>query len=180
MIWILCILVVIAILVFIIDIKTKQKNNEEIEEKEVDTSAETTKECPYYKAMLLTKNEWYFYINTLKPLEEKYNIKVLPKVRMEDVVGVKKTVDKKERASARGKVKSRHFDFVITNPNLKILLIIELDDRSHETEKAIKNDEFKNSVLNQIGIPYIRITRNDSEKFEDMLCETLKINKKTS
>lgn len=175
--WLLCLLIGIAIVVFIFDIMKKSKVEEdtETEEKEIDSSADTTKECPYYKALLLTKNEWHFYKEKLKPLADKYNLQVLTKVRMEDIVGVKKSLDKKERASARGKVRARHFDFVLTNQDLKVLMVIELDDRSHENEKAKKNDNFKDEVLKQIDLPYIRTKRNGD--FENELCEKLKISK---
>ena len=47
MIWLLCLLIGIAIIVFILDMikKTKVEEDTETEEKEIDSSANTTKEC---------------------------------------------------------------------------------------------------------------------------------------
>lgn len=154
----------------------KENDVEEIEEKEANTSFETPKECPYYRAMLLSKNEWHFYKDKLQPFTEKYRYNILAKVRMEDVVGVKRDIDKREYSSARGKVRARHFDFILVDKDMHVLLVIELDDKSHENIKSQIVDKFKNETLEAIKLPYIRVRKNDN--IEDRICETLKINKK--
>ena len=96
---------------------------------------------------------------------------------MEDIVKPKDTLDKSAKASARGRVKSRHIDFVIANPdNLRIYLAIELDGKSHEKLDQQKADYFKDSVFEEIGLPFIRT--NGKDDIEKELCEKLNISVK--
>lgn len=44
---------------------------------------------PYHKKFLLTKNEWSFYKN-LKKITDRYGLHILAKVRVADLVDVKK------------------------------------------------------------------------------------------
>lgn len=112
---------------------------------------------PYSKKYLLTKNEWFFY-------------KQLKKVE------VKKGTDKKEWGKYFSKIKSKHLDFVLCNPdNLAVLLLIELDDTSHEQEERKERDEFVERLLNQVGYQLLRV-RSDSN-IEEKICELLKLEK---
>lgn len=78
------------------------------------------------------------------------------KCRLEDFITVEKC---RGKASYRNKIKSRHVDFVIFDPdNGKIDYAIELDDRSHNSEKARETDRLKDELFEKIGIPLIRIT----------------------
>ena len=63
-----------------------------------------------------------------------------------------------KKASYRKKINCRHVDFVIYNPvNGYTDFAIELDDKSHESERQIKSDRFKDMVFKKIGMPLIRI-----------------------
>ena len=177
----------IIIIAVIIDCITRtktagQKVSSDSEEIETETAGadDTAKSAPqsqYYKSNLLTKSEWAFYKYKLKPLADKYNFHILSKVRMEDIVKPKDTLDKSAKVSARGRVKSRHSDFVIANPdNLRIYLAIELDGKSHEKLDQQKADHFKDSVFEEIGLPFIRT--NGKDDIEKELCEKLKISVK--
>ena len=124
-----CIIIIAIIIDCITRTKTAgQKVSSDSEEIETETAGadDNAKSAPqslYYKSNLLTKSEWAFYKYKLKPLADKYNFHILSKVRMEDIVKPKDTLDKSAKASARGRVKSRHIDFVIANPdNLRIYL----------------------------------------------------------
>lgn len=56
------------------------------------------------------------------------------------------------------KIKAKHFDFVIiSKKDSKILLAIELDDRSHSAPKAIISDTFKNNVCSDTGLKLVRV-----------------------
>ncbi len=182
----LYILIGILIIVALIDcyLKSSKKTpsnyneiNSDENTAEADTDVKTTDESPYYKALLLTKDEWNFYKFKLKPLADKYHLHILSKVRLEDIAAVKKGIDKKEYSSARGRVMSRHIDFVIADPsNLRILLALELDGKSHESIKQQQNDHFKDTLFTDIGLPFIRT--NGKNDIEAELCEKLCISKK--
>lgn len=177
----------IILIAIVIDCITRtktanQKMSTDNEEVEAETAGadDTVKSAPqsqYYKSNLLTKSEWAFYKYKLKPLADKYNFHILSKVRMEDIVKPKDTLDKSAKASARGRVKNRHIDFVIANPdNLRIYLAIELDGKSHEKLDQQQADHFKDKVFEEIGLPFIRT--NGKDDIEKELCEKLNISVK--
>lgn len=86
---------------------------------------------------------------------------VMVKVRMEDVIGVPKNMEYRDRQSLRGRVKSRHFDFVICRREcFTPLVAIELDDRSHTKKSNYENDEIKNDICHAADFPIIRVKTN--------------------
>lgn len=145
--------------------KLNNSENQEINKKE---------EYPYIKCNLLTKNEWAFY-KQLKPIADKYNLHILSKVRLGDLVEVKKGISNSERLRAHNKINSKHVDFVIANPaNLAILCLIELDDNSHNKIDRQQRDYFIERVCETADLPIIRCYGIDG--FENELCKKLKIN----
>lgn len=94
---------------------------------------------------------------------------VFGKVRLEDVIVAKRGLSKSERASARGRIKSRHVDFVLTDPkSTRVLLVVELDDSSHASERAKKADAFKDGALAAAGVPILRVRASASYVVEDL------------
>lgn len=172
---ILCVIVVlfiVAIAIMAVKLKntTQNANNIETEEETANTSIV---EYPYHRKYLLSQNEYKFY-KALKPITDKYNLHILSKVRMEDIIATNGELSFKEKQSARGRIKSRHFDFVLTNPeNLYVMCVIELDDNSHISEKAKASDEFKNKVCETVNLPIIRCF--DINGVEEQICEKLKL-----
>lgn len=166
---------------FILDciVKTKYNDKQKIyEEPENETEEDKSVNQPngktYYRSYLLTRNESRFYKQTLKPLADKYNLHVLSKVRLEDIAKVSKNIKGKEKNIARNRVKCRHVDFVIANPeNLYMLCAIELDGKSHNLTGQKESDDFKNNLFDEIGLPLIRT--NGTEDIEKELCEKIKI-----
>ncbi|MBQ8519172.1 MAG: DUF2726 domain-containing protein [Agathobacter sp.] len=120
--------------------------------KETDTSPVIT-DYPYEKKMLLTKTEYAFY-KILKAECDNRDYLICPKVRMEDFLEV---TCKDEHLKYRGYIKSRHIDFIICDNKLHMLYGIELDDASHNSQKAQKTDDFKDKVFERIQIPLYRI-----------------------
>lgn len=118
-----------------------------------ETNAEEPREYPYIKRQLLTNTEYEFY-KVLKAGCDFVGVIVCPKVRMEDFLEV---TDKKNLYKYRGYIKSRHIDFIICRRDLTMIAGIELDDSSHNMEKAQKIDEFKNKVFQTINTPLFRV-----------------------
>lgn len=179
------IIVISILVVLIIFIKTddtkkikqnKIENDADVDEKEIEvTNDSSEKDYPYVRKYLLTKNEWKFY-KDLKRITDKYHIHILSKVRINDLIDVKKGTE--QFTLYRTKIAQKHFDFVLANPdNLAILCAIELDDSTHDNNiKTQQRDFFVNHLCEVVSLPLIR-TRN-TEGLEDKICETLKINKK--
>ena len=140
-------IIIVALIGFIISNRKKQGSAAE-----PDTSKEL-KIYPYAKKMLLTKTEYTFY-KMLRSETDANHFIVCPKVRLEDFMQV---TDKDNRTKYRGYIKSRHIDFLICDNSLNILCGIELDDKTHNTQKAQTTDNFKDNAFKAIGIPLHRV-----------------------
>ena len=81
---------------------------------------------------------------------------VFAKVRLEDVVSAS-AADNTARNSARGHIKSRHLDFVLTDEGFRPILAVEVDGASHRTERAATSDEMKSQILASAGVPLLRL-----------------------
>lgn len=79
------------------------------------------------------------------------------KVRLEDIIRVKRGLPEQLRWAARGRVKSRHVDFLITNTSGKPVLAIELDGASHNARQPSESDKVKTALFAAAGIPLRRI-----------------------
>lgn len=111
---------------------------------------------PYEKAKVLTNNEIAFY-KQLLPIADSLNLTIFPKVRIADILSIKKGTAKSEWQSAFNRIQSKHVDFVIVKRlTLDTVCVIELDDSSHDKQSAVKNDTFKNEAFKKVSLPIIR------------------------
>ncbi|WP_026941692.1 DUF2726 domain-containing protein [Hellea balneolensis] len=78
------------------------------------------------------------------------------KVRLEDIVRVKRQIEGRAQWHLRGRVKSRHVDYLITNKFGVPKAAIELDGSSHNKE-TLNADNFKDDLFNAVGLPLIRV-----------------------
>lgn len=122
-----------------------------------------TYKATYAKKELLTNNEKYFY-NDLKSVAKDLNLCVLAKIRLADLIEIVNSKDNREYYSLFGRIKSKHIDFALADEDLKIKLIIELDDKSHLKKSAIKRDKFKDEVLTKCGYTILRATNSNNLK----------------
>ncbi len=148
--------IIVAIFLIVIFLGNNFMNNKKYtgEEKVSDINAKKINYSNYQKKNLLTKTEYSFYMKSRLALQEK-NFYLYPKVRLEDFIEV--TGEGKEKLSLRGRIKSRHVDFLVCDDKLHIKAAIELDDRSHSSEKAQIADQFKNDLFKSLNLPLIRI-----------------------
>lgn len=124
---------------------------------------------PYKKrATVMNSSERKLYFALQKTLGDKYII--LSKVRIEDFVAVdSRGLEWKRRQSFRGKIKSRHVDFLICNSSTtEPLYAIELDGNSHINEARIERDNFVDKLYKDIKLPvlHIRVGSNYYEEVE--------------
>ncbi|MBQ3136101.1 MAG: DUF2726 domain-containing protein [Clostridia bacterium] len=131
------------------------KTNEILEQKkDIDIELKEEIKLPYKKKFLLTKNEWSFY-KRLKPVADELGYTVLAKIRVADLVEVT-SKDRSEWQTYFNKVNKKHVDFVLAKPeNLQIILLIELDDNTHN-EAQKKRDEFIEALYKQTGYKLLR------------------------
>lgn len=123
---------------------------------------------PYIRKNLMTKNEWSFY-KQLKPVADELNLSILCKTRVADLVDIEKGLNKSEWQTAFNRINKKHIDFILCKPeNLYPVLLIELDDNTHDTDKGKKRDEFVEKVLDKAGYKLFRTrgTTNLKEQIE--------------
>lgn len=122
---------------------------------------------PYHKKLLLTKNEYYFYKRLKESISTAKNIQILAKIRLADIIEVDTGLTKQEWGKYFSKIKSKHIDFAIAQ-DMKILMLIELDDNSHNTEIREKRDDFVEKALKAANITLVR-TYGDISRIEKEL-----------
>lgn len=135
------------------------------EENQVNIPVE---KIPYIRKNLMTKNEWSFY-KQLKPVADELNLSILCKTRVADLVDIEKGLNKSEWQTAFNRINKKHIDFILCKPeNLYPILLIELDDSTHDTDKGKKRDEFVEKVLDKAGYKLFRTrgTANLKEQIE--------------
>lgn len=82
---------------------------------------------------------------------------VLAMVRMEDVLTPARDQPREVQYAARGRIKARHFDFVIVDDRGAPLLVLELDGPHHRRSRVRAADEFKDEACAMAGIRLIRV-----------------------
>ena len=167
---IILILVIVALVITLIENKKKFQAAAQIptEVPELQEDEIKIEKLPYIKKNLMTKNEWAFY-KQLKPIADKMNYTVICKTRVADLIDIQKGLSKSEWQTAFNQINKKHIDFILCKPeNLLPVLLIELDDNSHDTEKRKERDEFIEKVLNLTGYKLLR-TRGTAELEENII-----------
>lgn len=157
--YILIIIVIVAIFV-ILQLKNLRSKNPA--RSVSDTNLE---KMPYKSKYILTKNEYVFY-NALRPLTDNRNYLICPKVGLKDIASI---TDKQNYMKWFGKISQKHVDFIVCDNTLKPLFAIELDDSSHDNEKAVKNDTFKDEFFTTINLDLVRVRNTDIPNLENKL-----------
>ena len=81
---------------------------------------------------------------------------VFAKVRMEDIVYLPKGTQ--NRQAWINKVRQKHVDFLLCDrQKASSVLVIELDDASHERDDVRGRDEQKDAILRAAGLPILRV-----------------------
>jgi hypothetical protein len=82
--------------------------------------------------------------------------KIFGKGRISDLIRVKGANEWQSRI-AKDQINQKHVDFVVCDRKRAIpVCAIELDDSSHHSRDALKNDTIKNKVFSKAGLPLVR------------------------
>lgn len=122
----------------------------------IDYISKSSKMPEYIKIrFLLTEQEKRFHSILSIVCENRYTIQ--SKVRVADVIKPKPTRNRKKWFISFNKIKSKHFDFVLCNPTtFAPIIVIELDDNSHNMHKNKQRDIVKNNACKSSGLPLLR------------------------
>ena len=117
----------------------------------------------YQRNWLFSYNEKDAY-QKLKPIAEELGYTVFAKVRLLDLVTPVKGNPKYKTYFY--KVQAKPVDFVLCDEKLVARCVIELDDKSHDTEERQKRDSFVDEVLKSVGykIIHTRAITDDLKK----------------
>ena len=81
---------------------------------------------------------------------------VMVKVRLGDLVMVPRGVE--GEVTLRNRVQQKHVDFVVCGAgDVRPQVVVELDDRSHQSEAARRRDAVKDAALAAAGLPLVRV-----------------------
>ncbi len=79
--------------------------------------------------------------------------RVFGKVRIADVLEPVKGLDKRVWARTFNRISAKHFDFVLCDPTtLKVNAVIELNDKSHASNRRINRDELVSTACADAGL----------------------------
>ncbi len=81
-------------------------------------------------------------------------LRVFAKVRLGDVVKVRRGLSKIDNRSAFNRIRSKHLDFVVCGAEgLDVKFAVELDDSSHKKSHRQDRDRFVDRALDAAGVP---------------------------
>ena len=112
---------------------------------------------PYHMAeALFTPAERAFLSVLDKAVGPRY--RVFGKVRIADIAAVSETFTSSVRQVAFNKISAKHVDFVVCRASdLKMVCAVELNDKSHDTERAQQRDKFVATVFEVIDLPLLMV-----------------------
>lgn len=159
----------ICIIIYIIN-KRKNKNNYNKQPKDCINNIQYINNVKYVDlskyntdTYVMTHTELLFY-KELRKVTDKLQLLVFPQVRLERIINVYD-----DNYADRNRIKSRSIDYaIVNNENCKIVCCIELDDYSHNSQKAKEIDEFKNELFKKVKIPLYRIKVNSNYNLEEL------------
>ncbi len=118
------------------------------------------------KDYLLSQGERAFYDVLCRAVDAGRH-RVFCKVRLEDLLSIPKGTENAQ--SHRNRVQSKHVDFVVCSADvLRPLVVIELDDRSHEREDRRHRDAFVDRALAAAGLPILHMPARASYTVESV------------
>jgi hypothetical protein len=113
-------------------------------------SAAGPRPWPFYVKRLLTQPEQVLYHRLVTSLP---NHVILAQVQMSRVLGVKKGFRFHEW---NNRINRMSYDFVICDKAATVIAAIELDDKSHESERRRDSDDKKNKATTDAGLRLVR------------------------
>ena len=144
---------IVAIIVVLVAVSAFGGSN--ATDKKATTAAPST--YPYRLAGPLFTPAERSFLGTLELVVDDEH-RVFGKVRVADIIKVNKMSDRKAWGAAFARIKAKHFDFVVARrSDLSVVCVIELDDKSHGSQKAQARDVFVDGTCNAASLPIVRI-----------------------
>jgi very-short-patch-repair endonuclease len=113
---------------------------------------------PYHygrRKYLMTRSENRFFKLLVESVGSQVN--VFPQVRLSSLLYRAKGIERKYWHAALARINQKSVDYVLCDKFTgEILLVIELDDPTHDTSIRQKRDADVNEMLREAGMPFLR------------------------
>ena len=133
------------------------------------TDIESTRILDYTKSYepkyLMTTNEKAQYRKLLQ-WASKHNLIVFSKVRLLDLITPRK--NQENYKGALWKIQAKHVDFVICDQDIRIKVIVEINDGSHNRQDRTQRDSFVTDVLQACGYKVLMIYNITEEQLNSV------------
>lgn len=118
---------------------------------------------PIVPTPVLTKAEIAFYRRLVRIVSRMQGVDIFPQVAMGAILDAERTMDQNARRALRNRFDRKIIDFVLVDDETNVLLIVELDDSTHDSQKDRARDE----ITRAAGYTTMRIrgkaARDDGE-----------------
>jgi hypothetical protein len=100
--------------------------------------------------------------------------RVFGKVRVADVALVKSGLGNSARQGALNRIAAKHFDFVVCRASdLSVVCAVELNDKSHASQRAQARDELVANVCQAIGLPLLAVPAKQAYSVQELQAQFL-------
>jgi very-short-patch-repair endonuclease len=112
------------------------------------------------ESLFVNASERAFFLSLEAALPPHFRLQT--KTRLEDIIRVAPNLPNPKLAfQLRGRIKSRHIDFLVIDHAGRPRCAIELDGSSHSSQKATAGDTLKNGLFAATGVPLYRVNVGD-------------------
>jgi hypothetical protein len=126
------------------------------EEHEKEELSHVNPDYPYKPVQIMTNAEKQLFLFMENNLIDVDRIRIIPKVRLADIIDVEERVCKDKEAL--WKITSKHVDFIIVDKyTFDLICAVELDDYTHDKPERKERDQFVFFALLAAGISLYRI-----------------------
>jgi len=100
--------------------------------------------------------------------------RVFGKVRLADLAAVKAGLGHSARQSALNRIAGKHLDYVVCrSSDLAVLCAVELNDKSHATQRAQARDDLLVNVCRVINLPLLQVVAKSAYSIHDVRAQFL-------
>lgn len=125
-------------------------------------------EFPYQSKEVLCSPAERSFLGALDQIVGK-KYRIFAKVRLADIIDVKKGISASVRQSAFNRIAGKHVDFIVCHANdLSIVGAIELDDKTHRGRGRQERDQFLDKALEIAGVPLLRIKARSTYSIKEV------------
>ena len=170
----IALLVIVAVVV--VSMKVGRQKTKPVTAKSDSEQVRTQpeKKNPYTytrRPYVMTKPESSFYKRLKSIVKDSYLI--FPQIHLSSLA-INTTADYQYQKAGFQRINRRSVDYILVDPEtMQTVYAIELDDRTHDTQKGKYADFLKSDVLKQVSIPLVRFRNPDTMSDQDII-ETFK------